>query len=92
MHGRRVVQTDQQDLFVALQKKRQMEQRKERYSGRQLSRDPMELEFSQASVIMRLNRMKNILSGGKVVNSTMLQERMGDTLEGQKLYHNQLQA
>ena len=52
----------------------------------------MELEFSQANVIMRLNRMKNVLSGGKFVNQSKLQAKMGDSLEFQKLYHKQLQA
>jgi len=47
----------------------------------------MELDFSQASVIMRLNRMKNVIASGRLVNQTKLQAKIGDSLENQKLFH-----
>ena len=84
-----MIQTDQKDNFLAMQKRRQMEKHANRNNaGNSVNgRDPMELEFSQASVIMRLNRMKNVLKTGKLVNQIKLEERMGNSMNNQKLYH-----
>lgn len=42
--------------------------------------DPMELELSQANVILRLNKMKNVLKSGKIVSQNRIEEKMGDSL------------
>ena len=58
-----------------------MEKKDIRNIGRNPSNpDPMELELSQANVIMRLNKMKNALKSGKIVSQNRIEEKMGDSL------------
>ena len=79
VNDRRAPQTDKQDHFMAMQKRRQMEKKALRNDPSMP--DPMELELlSQANVIMRLNKMKNVLKSGKVISQNRIEERMGDSL------------
>ena len=49
--------------------------------------DPMQLEFSQQSVINRLSNMQNALGKGQLVNQAKLSMKMGGDLETSKKYH-----
>ena len=52
----------------------------------------MELEFDHKSVINRLNRLKNVLDQGKVVNHQQMVTCFGTTFDKSKKYHNKFQA
>ena len=74
------MRTDQQDIFQAFQKRRE-------HLQRQQQQDPMQLEFKQIDVIMRLNRMKNVLAKGVVVNQKQLASKMCESLEASKQFN-----
>ena len=74
------MRTDQDDVLFGALKKRRQRQRYE-IQGDNAERDPMELEFNQQSVIMRLNRMKNVLAQGKVINQEKLNQNLGKSFD-----------
>lgn len=54
--------------------------------------DPMQLEFDPANLILRLNRMQNVLASGNIIDQNKLQKNMmcEVTLEKAKKFHQQL--
>lgn len=80
IHNQRNMRTDQEDVLFGALKKRRQRQRNE-IQGVNVERDPMELEFNQQSVIMRLNRMKNVHAQGKVINQEELNKNLGKSFD-----------
>ena len=40
--------------------------------------DSMQLEFSHANIVMRMNQMKNVLSRGQIIDTRLMQRSIGD--------------
>jgi len=82
----KVIKTDQADNFAAFKKKRELMSQ-----AIKKKRDPMQLEFDPLQLILRLNRMKNVLSRGNIVNQTKLHQGMCESLEASKKFSAELQ-
>lgn len=90
LENRRLIHTEQENVLFSLKKRR--EKVKAQIDNMQAQKDPMELEFDHKSVINRLNRLKNVLDQGKVVNRQQMVTCFGTTFDKSKKYHNKFQA